>query len=136
MLRAGVDLGGTKIEALVVDDDQRPIGQSRQATPTSGGPTAVLETIALAVRDASSGTGGTDALAGVGIGSPGVVDTEAGTVTSARNLTDWDGTFPLGPGLSDALGGITVRVGNDVALALDAEIAFGAGRSYPSMLGV
>lgn len=85
---------------------------------------------------AAAAVGGLETLAGVGVGSPGIVDTEAGTVSSARNLSEWEGSVPLAPRLSEALDGLPVRVGNDVAVALEAEVALGAGRAYPSFLGV
>jgi glucokinase len=77
----------------------------------------------------------TDALAGVGVGSPGDVDSVAGTVTSARNLPGWEGAFALGASLEHALG-TRARLGNDVQVATDAEFELGAGREYRSLLGV
>ena len=76
-------------------------------------------------------------LDGIGVGSPGTID-DAGNVTSARNLPDWEGTFPLAATLRRALGvgGISIRVGNDVQVATDAEFKLGAGRLYDSLLGV
>jgi glucokinase len=74
-------------------------------------------------------------LAGVGVGSPGVIDEATGTVSSARNLPGWAGAFALGPTLARELG-TTVRVGNDVQVATDAEFHLGAGRPYQSVLGV
>jgi glucokinase len=64
-----------------------------------------------------------------------VVDPETGAVTTARNLPDWEGTFELGATLRSAVG-TTVRVGNDVQVATDAEFELGAGRPYQSLLGV
>jgi glucokinase len=69
------------------------------------------------------------------VGSPGEVDEQVGTVTGARNLPGWEGSFPLGDALTEALG-TTVVVGNDVQVATDAEFALGAGRPYKSVLGV
>ncbi len=37
-LRGGIDLGGTKIEAIVVDDANTVLGSSRRPTPTTGTP--------------------------------------------------------------------------------------------------
>ena len=54
-----------------------------------------------------------DALTGIGVGSPGDVDGERGTVTSARNLPDWEGEFALGAALEQALGTRT-RLASDV----------------------
>jgi glucokinase len=74
-----------------------------------------------------------DALAGIGVGSPGTI--AEGNVSSARNLPGWEGTFPLGATLHAALGP-EVRIGNDVQVATLAEFKLGAGRLYTSLLGV
>jgi glucokinase len=133
-VQGGIDLGGTKIQAAIVDDDHEVLGSSRRPTPTSGGPADVAAEMEAALRDAAKDAGvKLAALAGVGVGSPGTID--AGTVTSARNLPGWDGAFPLGATLNDALG-CEVRVANDVQVATDAEFELGAGRPFRSMLGV
>jgi glucokinase len=135
-MRGGIDLGGTKIQTVVVDDDHAVAAQSRAPTPTSGGPGDVAAAMADAMRAAASDAGvETGALEGVGIGSPGVVDDARGTVASARNLPGWEGSFALASELGDALG-TRVRLGNDVQVATDAELALGAGRPYESLLGV
>jgi glucokinase len=135
-LRGGIDLGGTKIEAVVVDDDQLVVGQAREQTPTSGGPSAVAAQMAVAMHAAAKAAGAdSPALAGVGVGSPGDVDESAGTVANARNLPDWGTVFPLADFLSERLG-TRVLVGNDVQVATQAEFHLGAGKPYQSVLGV
>jgi glucokinase len=130
----GIDLGGTKIQTVIVDDDHEVLGSARRPTPTSGGPPDVAGEMEAALREAAEQAGVEPAsLAGVGVGSPGTID--GGNVTSARNLPDWEGSFPLASTLSDALG-TPVRLGNDVQVATDAEFALGAGRPYDSLLGV
>ena len=130
----GIDLGGTKIQAVVVDEDYNALGSARRPTPTSGGPADVATEMANALRDAAAAAELDPAeLAGIGVGSPGTI--EGGKVTSARNLPGWEGTFPLAETLSTALGP-EVRVGNDVQVATDAEFKLGAGRLYSSLLGV
>ena len=132
--RGGIDLGGTKIEAAVLDEEHNALGAARRPTPTSGGPPAVASAMALALRDAAAAAEIEPAeLEGVGVGSPGTV--EDGTVSSARNIPGWEGSFPLAATLADALG-CRVEVGNDVQVATDAEFLLGAGRPYSSMLGV
>jgi glucokinase len=74
-------------------------------------------------------------LEGVGVGSPGDVDEKSGTVSGARNLPGWEGSFPLADKLSEALG-TPVRAGNDVQVAVNAEAKLGAGRPYKSFIGV
>ncbi len=136
VVRGGIDLGGTKIEAVIVDARNNVLGTARHSTPTSGGPAAIARQLAAAVDEAARAAGiGASELSGVGVGSPGVIDAEAGTVSSARNLPDWDGTFPLAPVLSEELG-TPVFVGNDVQVATEAEYRLGAGKPYKSILGV
>jgi glucokinase len=130
----GIDLGGTKIQTVIVDDDHNVLGSSRRPTPTSGGPEDVAKEMEAALRDAAKAAELEPAsLAGIGVGSPGTI--EDGDVTRARNLPDWEGTFPLASKLKVALGA-EVRVGNDVQVATDAEFKLGAGRPYDSLLGV
>lgn len=135
-MRGGIDLGGTKIQAAVVRPEGEVAGDARRPTPTKGGPADVAREMAAALTEAAERAGvETSALAGVGVGSPGEVDTRTGDVTSARNLPDWAATFPLGATLADALG-TEVRVGNDVDVATMAEFELGAGRPYRTILGV
>src|SRR3954452_23840449 len=102
--RGGIDLGGTKIQAIVVDEENNVIGQSRRPTPHDGGPQDVADAMATAVREAASLAGTeTSDLKGVGIGSPGEIDAGSGAVSNAKNLPDWAESFPLGPNLSQAL---------------------------------
>ena len=64
-------------------------------------------------------------------------DDAAGTVSQARNVTpDWTGTFALAAAVSEALGGLEVRLGNDVKVGTVAEAQLGAGRGRSSLLGV
>jgi glucokinase len=134
--RGGIDLGGTKIQAVVVDGRWKVLGEARGPTPTKGGPEDVAEQMAEAMREAAQAAGvETSALAGVGVGSPGDVSQRTGAVSQARNLPGWDGEFKLGPWLSKRLG-TKVRVGNDVQVATEAEFHLGAGRPYKSVLGV
>jgi glucokinase len=131
----GIDLGGTKIQAVIVNEDNTVLGSARRPTPTSGGPADVAASIEQALRDAAKAAEIEPArLDGIGVGSPGTIDAE-GTVTSARNLPGWDGSFPLAATLAAALS-TEVRVGNDVQVATDAEFKLGAGRLYSSLLGV
>src|SRR6266511_2839282 len=136
VLRGGIDLGGTKIQAAVVAARGKVLGDARHPTPTSGGPEDVAAQMAAALVEAAEKAGTKPAdLAGVGVGSPGTVDERTGAVSNARNLPGWDGSFPLGERLSEQLG-TGVRVGNDVQVATDAEARLGAGRPYKSLLGV
>jgi glucokinase len=135
-LRGGIDLGGTKIQAVVVNGDGQPAGSARQPTPTEGGPQDVAHAVAATLAEAAAQADvAPRELEGVGIGSPGKVDDAAGTVTGAKNLPGWGGRFDMRAALEAELGA-PVRLGNDVQVATDAEFALGAGRPYRSLLGV
>src|ERR671917_1315703 len=132
----GIDLGGTKIQAVVVDEAHEVLGSARHPTPTTGGPADVALAMVGALREAlASAETAVDELTGVGVGSPGAVDEEEGTVTSARNLPDWEGTYPLAEKLQAALGA-PVALSNDVNVATQAEFELGAAKPFRSILGV
>jgi glucokinase len=134
--RGGIDLGGTKIQTAIVTTDGEVLGDARHATPTEGGPPDVAEEMAATLREAASNAGIEPAsLEGVGVGSPGDSEEETGVVSEARNLPNWEGSFPLGQTLSEALG-VPVRIANDVDVATNAEFKLGAGKPYDSILGV
>jgi glucokinase len=134
--RGGIDLGGTKVQAVVVAPRGAVLGESRLPTPTTGGPPDVAATMVEALREAAERAGtATSELDGVGVGSPGAVADAEGTVAKARNLPNWEEPYPLRDALADELG-VHVRLGNDVQVATDAEFALGAGRPYSSILGV
>jgi len=135
-LRGGIDLGGTKIQAAIVDPSGQVVGEARGATPTTGGPQDVAEAMAAALREAAEQAHvDPSALQGVGVGSPGNADERTGVVSAARNLPGWEGSFPLAETLERALGS-EVRIGNDVQVATEAEFRLGAGREFKSLLGV
>jgi glucokinase len=134
--RAGVDLGGTKIQTVVLDGREKVVGQSRVPTPVDGGPEDVVNVISQALRSAADEAGlATDSLVGVGVGAPGGIDPEKGLLINPPNLHGFDGEFPLGPELEQRLG-TRVLLGNDVSVATEAEFRLGAGKPYKSILGV
>ena len=122
-LRGGIDLGGTKIQTVVVEADGTLRGEARQPTPTSGGPADVARAMEDTLREAAAAAGvKPEELAGVGVGSPGDANGATGVVSGARNLPGWEGSFPLGETLAGALGA-DVRIGNDVQVAVEGEYA-------------
>jgi glucokinase len=135
-MKGGLDLGGTKIQAVVTNGEATVLGSARRETPRKGGPPAVAFELAEALRAALDDAGVEPmGLAGIGIGAPGSIDPESGTVLQVANIDGWDDPFPLGPTLATELGR-PVRIGNDVNVAVDAEHRFGAGRGLDSFLGV
>ena len=135
-LFGGLDLGGTKIEAVITDEGGTVLGRTRHPTPREGGPPAIIQALDTALREAARQAGlETLALAGVGVGAPGTVDPQAGTLANAGNLPEWREPYPLAAELS-GLVQAPVRLGNDVTVAVAAEFRLGAGRPYRSLLGI
>ncbi|CAN5203274.1 ROK family protein [soil metagenome] len=112
-LRVGIDIGGTKTDAVAVGHDGRVVQQLR--LPTGFGPDAVLETAVTAVERLAELAGASvGSFASIGIGIPGTVDNGTGRVSHAVNL-GLEG-LDLGAELSARLGR-AVRVDNDVNAA-------------------
>ena len=134
-MKAGLDLGGTKIQAVVTGDDGDVLGSARRDTPASGGPGAVTRELSKALRDALADAGATAmGLSGVGVGVPGGVDAASGTVFRV-DVDGWGGRFPLARALGEQLGRPVV-VGNDASVAVEAKLLYGAGPDVGSFLGV
>jgi len=133
---AGVDLGGTKIQTVVLRKG-KVAGSTRVLTPQTGVPGDVVEAIVGTIRASLEAAGaGVSELAGVGIGTPGEIDTAAGAVLLAANVPGFAERVELGPLVSQGLDGTTVTVGNDVSVGVLGEHKRGAGRPFKNLLGV
>jgi predicted NBD/HSP70 family sugar kinase len=125
-MRLGLDIGGTKIDAIALGDDGRVLARVR--VPSGFGPDEVPGNAEAAARQVAASAGaGEAAVPPIGIGIPGIIDAEAGVVRHAVNLGLTE--LALGPGLAARLG-TTVAVENDVnAAALGAYHLLGLGGS-------
>ncbi len=125
----GVDLGGTKILARLVDPATgRAEGRVKAKTPA--GPEAVLDAVADAVTEL-------DALApsgAVGLGVPGLVD-RRGVVERCPNIVGWDRPVEVERILTERLGRPVVAA-NDVNCGAVAEHRLGSGRGIENFLAV
>ena len=130
----GFDLGGTKMMATVFDDRFKLLASAKAKTPVNDGPKAVQarirETIAAALQEAKvSGR----ALAGIGVGCPGVLDLDKGIILEAPNL-GWK-RVPLRKLLAGWFR-CPVVLANDVDAGTYGEYRFGAGQGARTLLGV
>ena len=127
-LRGGIDLGGTKIEAIVVDADDQVLGQTGQPTPTDGGPAGVARQMVEAMSEAAEAAGvETASLQGIGVGSPGDVDAPPARSPTPATSRTGSAPFELGRGALEAARH-PVHLGNDVQVATGAEFQLGAGK--------
>ncbi len=67
---------------------------------------------------------------------PATPNEKTGTVSAARNIPGWEGSFELGAGARPRRSGPRCGFGNDVQVATDAEFQLGAGKPYKTILGV
>lgn len=123
----GVDIGGTKIAAGVVDEQGRIVGQVRLATdPTDA--ESVDAGVVAAVRELMSAEVGA-----IGLAAPGFVSSDQATVLLCPNLPWRD--HPLRERVVAGLGvDVPVVVENDANAAGWAEFRFGVGRDVQDML--
>ena len=129
MIRIGVDMGGTKIEGVVLAPDGTEVGRQRIPTPR-GDYDGTVEAIASIVADLERQAGGS---ASVGIGIPGTISPATGLVKNANS------TWLIGREFEQDL---SVRLARPVRLANDAncfalsEATDGAGAGASVVFGV
>jgi fructokinase len=122
--RIGIDLGGTKIEALAFDTEGREVFRKRIASPR-GDYAATIAAISGLVREAGEGT--------VGVGIPGALSRATGLVKNANST--WLIGKPLKQDLEKAIGR-EVRLANDANCFALSEAADGAGAGAEVVFGV
>lgn len=126
----GIDLGGTKTAAGLVDGTGTVLARLEIPTPARDGARAVLRAALGLARELIAGR---EDVAAVGVGAAGVIDTERGVVLSATDaLPGWGGT-ELGAELGRELA-IPVSVVNDVHAHAVGEAWVGAGRNARTVL--
>jgi glucokinase len=132
-LYAGVDLGGTNIKAALVDDRGQAVAFHTEKTHADRGPEDAAARMGGAVHLLARQAGiATADITAVGLGSPGPLDLEAGTIVRAGNLVGWD-NFPLRDRVA-AHCGLPVTFANDANAAAFGEFWVGAGRDYESLV--
>src|SRR5262245_10430582 len=133
---AGVDLGGTKIQTVVLRDEA-VVGTARVLTPQTGASADVIDAIVATIRTSLDVAAVTEAdLGGIGIGTPGEIEPATGAVLRAANVPGFTQRVELGAIVSSAFGGVEVVVDNDVRVGVLGEHRRGAGRPFRNLLGV
>jgi glucokinase len=135
-LVGGLDLGGTKIQAVLLNGRREVVAQAKHPTPPTGGPEDVVDALAGTLGEACAEAGvEPEALTGIGVGSPGAIDQRRGVVTGARNLPGEGAPIKMAAGLKDRTGA-PAFIDNDVNVGVYAEYALGAARRSKALLGV
>src|SRR5215472_10118133 len=127
----GVDLGGTNLRVAAVDDKGNILESVDTLTHVSHGREAVVSRLTDAVRFISRKLSPSHTFLGVGVGLPGIIDLEAGTLHSAANFPGWN-DYPAREDL-EARFGATVILENDANCAALGEKWLGAGREVDDL---
>ena len=125
-LTIGLDVGGTKIAAGVVDEQGKIVESTRVVSPATDAD-AMEDAIATAIRDLREHYD----IEAVGIGAPGFVDAERATVLFAPNVA-WRGE-PLRREIEDRVN-LPVVVENDANAAAWGEFQYGAGHDVDDLM--
>jgi len=129
----GLDIGGTKLSAVLADRKGHILHTLKQPTCAQQGPQAVLDKIFDMLQHLmlKSSISAQD-VACLGVSCPGPVDTKTGVIHNPPNLPGWSGV-PLKKLLEDKFG-ILTRFENDANAAALAEMRFGAGTGYKNLV--
>ncbi len=130
----GIDVGGTSVKLGLVNTEGELIDKWEIPTRTEDGGSNVLPDIAASVNAKIAEKGISEDVIGAGIGLPGPVD-EDGVIRKAVNL-HWDRIFNVADELSEMLGGMKVKAGNDANVAALGEFWQGAGKDFGDMVMV
>ncbi len=127
----GIDVGGTKIAASLVDAQGSILWSARRPTDLSG-PDATLDSIAAAVKDLIAANGiEPRSIEAIGFGIPGLVDAENGIGIASVNL-GWK-NVAVRAGLEARLG-VRCAIDNDVRTGALGELHFGAARGLKNLV--
>ena len=133
-LYLGVDIGGTKIQASLVEESGTIVGRRRCPTPRDAAPQQVVTAIQEAMQQAVEEKGlRPKDLTAMGVAVPGVVDPDEGRVVVTPNM-NLSGVS-IGPHLEERFK-VPVAVGNDCDLGTLGETWLGAARKAASAVGI
>lgn len=132
-LYGAIDLGGTKLRAVVADLDGNISGEIIVPSEADTGPERVIDRLIDTLEQAAKESDiGLADLRAVGVASPGALDLVNGLVQEAPQLPGWNGV-PLVEIMSKRLG-VPVLLENDANAAALGENRFGAGRGTRFMI--
>jgi len=131
MFRLGIDLGGTKIEGIVLDKDGTEIFRRRIPTEQEKGYDAILDNIEGLYRGLVNAVGGADHT--FGIGTPGAISLKTGLLKNSNTVCMLE--KPLKTDIETRLDR-TIAIQNDANCFAEAEAMFGAGRGCDMVFGV
>lgn len=127
----GIDIGGMTIKGIVLDKDGKALCEDVAVTGSENGGDFMCDIIAELVFSMLKKCGVDKEDAHVGVGCPGIIDSENGVLVFSGNLNLRD--YPLASKLKERIG-ISVKITNDANAAALGEAKFGAGKNYKNSI--
>ena len=127
----GVDLGGTNLRIAAIDENGKQLETITTSTEVKRGRDSVIESMCRDILALKGKYAAQYDFAGSGIGVPGIIDMETGTVVWSPNLLDWR-NYPVREEIESRLNA-PVILENDANVAALGEKWLGAGKEYASM---
>jgi len=131
----GVDIGGTNVPASLVDSDGKIIKTINKKTPGDSKPEALIDTIKDSIDQLNEKLKKEfpgSRISGIGIGAPGALDLEKGTIITSPNLKNWK-NVPIVDMLK-AVSRFPIYMDNDANLAAIGEHWIGAGKGFNNII--
>lgn len=134
-LALGIDLGGSNIKAGIVNSKGEILREVSLPAEADRGPAHVIDQIAKSIHELLDGFSvNKEGFTGIGVGAPGTVDLDGGTVKYPPNFPGWT-VVRLGEELQKKFD-LRVEVDNDANAAAIGEARFGAGVGYQDFIMV
>jgi len=124
----GVDIGGSKVAAGLVDANGEILVRNRTPMLTTGTPSNGLDAVSTAIRGLFSDVSPQTRIGAIGICAPGPLNPDTGVIINPPNLAIWH-NYPLAEEMR-RLYSVPIKVDNDANAAALAEAKWGAGHGY------
>ncbi|HXN00026.1 MAG TPA: ROK family protein [Candidatus Dormibacteraeota bacterium] len=127
----GVDIGGTKVAAGLVNLHGEIVARNKTPMANSGPASAGLAAVSTAIRGLFAEASSQNQIAAIGICAPGPLNPKTGVIINPPNLAIWH-NYPLADEMR-RMYNVPVEIDNDANAAAVAEAKWGAGRGYTKL---
>lgn len=133
-LYIGLDIGGTKLAAAIVDENGKILARVKEPTPPRAQPRAILAALRTALKELLNDAGiSKKNISGIGVGIPGLVDPAGKEILRTPNIALTH--FPLARELKKTFP-VPILLGNDVNIGLLGEHWLGAGQNQENLISL
>jgi glucokinase len=128
----GIDVGGTSVKAVILSENGRASHLTALPTRPHSGPNTVLDIVLALIGGLIKKQGAVKNILGVGIGTPGTIDSSGTVIGGAHNIPGWLGTRVFKPIVKQF--GLEAFACNDAAAMTLAEWRYGAAKGFSNVV--